>query len=79
MALVLARGRLTVPSRAGLFYLDLRLATQVLTDKIYTLRVPTDKIQSAPLLSTPHCTAHPRAAEQREIKDLSCLVVSTDQ
>lgn len=72
VALVLARDRLTVAARAGFFHSDHRLATQALPDRIYTLRVPIDKIQLVPLLPT-----HRRAAKQCEIKDLSCLVVSS--
>lgn len=48
VALILARGRLTAPGRAGLFHTDHRLAAQALPDKIYTLRVPADRIQPAP-------------------------------
>lgn len=50
---MLARDRLTVAARAGLFHSDHRLATQALPDRIYTLWVPIDKIQLLPLLPIP--------------------------
>lgn len=46
VALLLARVRLTVSGRAGLFHPNHRLAAPALPDRIYTLPVPTDKSQS---------------------------------
>lgn len=77
VALLLAGVRLTESGRAGFFHPNHRLAAPALPDRIYTLRVPTDKIQSAPRLPTPHCAARHGAGEHREIKDLSCLAAST--
>lgn len=58
VSLLLARVRLTVSGRAGFFHPNHRLAAQAFPDRIYTLWVPTDKIQSAPLPSYPATARH---------------------